>query len=126
MGSTAPRRLTRRLAHVIVGSAREAPHPVGLSCPSGQDDHRQIRIDPRREPIGGTHPVEQVEPAAGLEREVQQHQARPPYLDGAKPLPRTRRAGHTEAVSPEVPEEKYARGRVVLDDQDQAFSSMRV
>jgi hypothetical protein len=39
----------------------------------------------------------------------------------SEPPPHTRRAGHTKAVSPEGLEEKYARGLVVLDDQDQAL-----
>jgi hypothetical protein len=36
-------------------------------------------------------------------------------------LPCARRAGHSEAIGPEVLEEKLARGIVVLDDQDQAL-----
>ena len=91
---------------MIVGSAREAPHPVGLPRPACQNYHRKVRIDSGREPARGTHAVEQVEPAAGLEREVQQHKAWSPHLDGAEPLPCARRAGHSEAIGPEVLEEK--------------------
>ncbi|HKH27274.1 MAG TPA: hypothetical protein VKA61_02940, partial [Sphingomicrobium sp.] len=66
------------LAHMVVGTSREAPHPIRLTDPAGQHDHGQVGIDSGGKPIRGTHAVEQVESATRLEREVQQHEARPP------------------------------------------------
>ena len=51
------------------------------------------------------HPVEQVEPAPALQRDVEHHEARPPHLDRPHPLPRTRRPRHPEPVGGEVVEQ---------------------
>jgi hypothetical protein len=65
---------------MVVGPAREAPHPVRLRDPPAQHDHRQVRVDPRRQPARVAHAVEEVKAgAAALEREVQHDQVRPPH-----------------------------------------------
>jgi hypothetical protein len=82
---------------VVVGAAREAPHPIRLGHSPAQHDHREIGVDPPHQPVGVTHAIEQVKPAATLERKVQDHEARTPDLDPADPLPRTRRPRDPEA-----------------------------
>jgi hypothetical protein len=84
----------------------------------GENNHRQVGIDPGRQPIGVPHPVEPVQPAAALEREVQHHQVRPPHLDPADPLPRARRSRHPKAVRGEVLDQEPAR-RLVLHHENQ-------
>jgi len=74
------------LAHVIVGPAREAPNTVGLSDPAGQHDHLQVGVDPRREAVGVTHAVEQLQAAAVLQREVEHDKAGPSHLNRANTL----------------------------------------
>jgi hypothetical protein len=104
---------------VIVSAAREAPYAVGLPCPARQHDHRQIGVDPRRQPVGMAHPVEQIETVARLECEVQQNQTRPPHLDGAQALAGTGCGCGAEAIRSEVLSQKISSGVVVLYDKDQ-------
>ena len=65
------------------------------------------------------HAVQEIEPAAALERQIEQHQARPPHLDRAQALPRARRADGAKAVGDEVLDQERAGGLVVLHNQDQ-------
>ena len=104
---------------MVVRAASKAPHPVGLSHAAAQDDHRKVRVDPGGQPVGVADAVEQLQPTAALEREVEHHEARLPHLDGPHPLPRTRRSRHAEPVRGEVLEQEGARRLVVLHNQDQ-------
>jgi hypothetical protein len=66
--------VTRRLREVVVRSAGEAPHPVGVARPAAQHDHWYVGIDARREPVRGSDAVEQGEAAAVVEQEVEHHE----------------------------------------------------
>ena len=65
---------------------------------AAQHDHRQVGVDPRRQPVRVPDPVEHVQPAAALQRDVEHHEARPPHLDRPDRLPRTRGPGHPEPI----------------------------
>jgi hypothetical protein len=51
---------------MIIGSALEAAHAVGLAGAAGQHYHRQIGVDARGLPVGGSHAVEHVQAAGCL------------------------------------------------------------
>ncbi|HEY6778369.1 MAG TPA: hypothetical protein VI122_17820, partial [Thermoleophilaceae bacterium] len=68
---------------MIVSSAGEAADPVGLPGAAGEDDHRQVRVKARGQAVGGPHAIQQVEPAAPFEHEVEHHEARLTDLDRA-------------------------------------------
>jgi hypothetical protein len=59
---------------VIVGPAGEAAHPVGVAGPSAEDDHRQVRVDARGEPVGGADAVEQGQAIPVLQGEIEHDQ----------------------------------------------------
>jgi hypothetical protein len=113
--------MTRRLAQVVVGAAREAPDRVGLGDPAGRQDHRQVRIDSRGETVGVAHAVDHLQAAAVLERKVEQDEARSSHLDRTNALPGARRASDSEAIGGEVLEQECPRRIVVLDHQDEAL-----
>ena len=106
---------------MIVSPAREAPHAVRLGHPAGEHDHREIRVDPRRQAVGCAQPVEQVESAAVLEGEIEHHEVRLTYLDRSQALPRTARPRDPKAVGRQIVEQELASGLVVLHNQDQAL-----
>ena len=118
--ASAEKQMTRRLTQVIVGPAGEAAHAIGVTAPAAQDDHRQVGVDTRREPVGGPDPVEQTEPVAVLEQEVEHYQRGLAHLDRPQALPRPARAGDPKAVGGQVVEQEGTRGVVVLDDEHQA------
>jgi hypothetical protein len=107
--------MTRRLRHMIVSSAGEAADAIGVSRSSAQHDHRQVGIDPGREP------VEQRQAAAVVEDQVQHHERGLAHLDRPQALPRPARPGDGEAVRGQVVEQEGARQLIVLHDQDQAL-----
>jgi hypothetical protein len=65
------------------GSAREAPYAVRVPGSPAQHDHREVGVDARREAVGVPNPVEQRQPAAVVEDEVEHHQRRLAHLDRA-------------------------------------------
>ena len=114
-------RVEERLAHVVVGPAGEAAHAIGLAGAPGQDDHRQLRVDPGGEPVGCAHAVEQLEAVAVLERQVQQERgsgARASIARSASSAPAARE--HAKAVRREVVHEEAAGGLVVFHEQYRA------
>ena len=58
------------LDDVIVSAALEAPQAIELAGPAGEDDHRQVGIDPARAAIGDADVAQQVEPVAVGQAEV--------------------------------------------------------
>jgi hypothetical protein len=89
---------------MIVGSAGEAPHPIGVARPAAQHDHRHVGVDARCEPVGRPHPIEKNEPAPVLEREIEHYEHRLAHLDGPQALRHAGRPTHPEAVRCEVVE----------------------
>ena len=71
---------------MIVGAADEAAHPVGVAGAPAQNDHGQIGIDARGEPIGRAHSIQQHESVPVLEAEVQHDQRRLAHLDRPQAL----------------------------------------
>jgi len=83
----------------------------------GDDDHRNVGVDPRGHAVGGPDAVEQVQAVALLQPQVQQDERRMAHLDLAHALSRAGGAGHREAVGGQVLGEEVASGVVVFDDQ---------
>ena len=68
--------------HVVIGAAREAAHARRLVGETAEDDHRQLRVDPRGEAVGAAHLIEQVETArAFAQQDVEEQQIWLSHLD---------------------------------------------
>jgi hypothetical protein len=106
---------------VVVGAAGEAPHPVGVAGAAAQHDRGQVGVDARGEPVGRLHPVEEGQPAAVLEPEVQHDQGRLANLDRPQRLTGAGGARDPESVRRQVLGQEPMRRLVVLHHQNQAL-----
>ncbi|NLT04703.1 MAG: hypothetical protein GXY03_00180 [Solirubrobacterales bacterium] len=103
---------------MIVGAALEAADAVGLPRPTADDDHRQLRVDPRGRPVSGADPVQQPQPVAVGEHQVEQQQRRRTRLDLAQRLGAAVGVGDAEPVGEQVVDQELGGRLVVLDDQE--------
>ena len=106
-----------RLPDVVVAPAREAAHAVGLAAASAEHDHRQVRVEPRREAVGRAHTVEQLEPVAVAQHQVEQDEVGLAHLDRPQPLAHAARGRRPVAVGAQVVDQELGRGLVVLHHQ---------
>ncbi len=91
-----------RLDHEVVGPAREPAHAVGVTRTPGDHDDRQLGVDPRPHAVGRAYAVEQLQPVALLEAEIEQHERRVADLDLADALRGPGGSGHRIPVGRQV------------------------
>ena len=80
--------------------------PVGLARTAGEHDDRQLGVEAGGQAVGAAQAIEQRQPAAVLEAEVEHHQRRLPNLDRPQSLPHAAGPGDPEAVSGQVVEQE--------------------
>ncbi len=106
---------------MVVGPAREAADAVGFAAATADHDHRQVGVDLRGHLVGGADAVEQHEPAAVVEPQIEQHQRGVTNLDLAYPLGGAARHRDAVAIGDQVVGEILRGPFVVFDYQESVF-----